>query len=94
MKAAQETNRDAETKRDSKRKKGSSHFYLGDWSRTWSVPRNVWDDFSTVEEVVEQIGESSAHDLEAKTKMLQVDAIKLYAREPNLITELFEILAD
>lgn len=46
------------------------------------------------EEVVEQIGESSAHDLEAKTKMLQVDAIKLYAREPNLIAEFFEILAD
>ncbi|KAF3327836.1 hypothetical protein FCM35_KLT06442 [Carex littledalei] len=93
--ASQETNRDdAETKRDSKRKKGSSHFYLEGLIKDMISTEKCLRWFSTVEEVVEHIGESGAHDLEAKTKMLRMDAIKLHAREENLIAELFEILAD
>lgn len=44
--------------------------------------------------MVARIGESRAHDLEAKTKMLRIDAMKLRAREEKLMAELFDILTD
>ncbi|KAF3341689.1 mediator-associated protein 1-like protein [Carex littledalei] len=71
-----------------------SHFYLEglikDLISTERCPRGL----SSVEDVVARIGESRAHDLEEKTKMLRIDSIKLHAREGKLMAELLDALAD
>jgi Protein of unknown function, DUF573 len=47
-----------------------------------------------VNNVIAQIGESRAQNLEAKSKMLRIDAVKLRAREEKLKAEVFGFLAE